>query len=364
MIDLYQHSIETILKNQYTSGGFPASPDFPPYQYSWFRDGSFIAYALDMAGYPDRAEMFHRWCANAVMKHSHKILSSLNDSDPPDSRSGDWHFHCRFTEDGGEVPGHWGNHQLDGLGTWLWALDRHIDMCPRSRMENDHSQSTDLIADYLAAFWRYPCSDCWEENEAEIHTSTLAAVYAGLLAHSKMRGSEKSLQAAREVKQFVEETTGTKGYLTKSLNNPDIDASLLWAGWPYALVDPGSPVFHSTLMRIEKKLLSPEGGVRRYPADTYYGGGEWLLLAAWLGWVRLRMGDQNIAERQLRWIESQADPAGNLPEQVNHHIIDLKSYEEWVEKWGQSARPLLWSHAMYIILKGEIDTLSHVETAF
>jgi GH15 family glucan-1,4-alpha-glucosidase len=67
------------------------------------------------------------------------------------------------------------------------------------------------------------------------------------------------------------------------------------------------------------------------------------------------MDDMKVARNQLAWLEKQADQEGNLPEQVKNHLIDKNSYRTWVQKWGQSANPLLWSHAMYIILYHEIE---------
>ncbi len=52
----------------------------------------------------------------------------------------------------------------------------------------------------------------------------------------------------------------------------------------------------------------------------------------------------------LNWIENKADPEGNLPEQVSDHLLTPEHYEPWLNKWGPVASPLLWSHAMYILL--------------
>jgi GH15 family glucan-1,4-alpha-glucosidase len=357
MTSLYQHSLETLIKYQHPSGAFPASPNFPPYQYSWFRDGAFIAYALDSAGYPDRSELFHRWCATTVLQNSEKILKRIDSVDQAEKQSNDSYFHCRFTMEGDEVPGHWGSHQLDGLGTWLWSLEQHLHSCKRSTIGEIFHRPMDLVADYLLTLWKHPCSDCWEENESGIHISTLAAIYAGLMAHARVRESSRSFDGAQAIRRFVHEKTKETGYLPKSINNPAVDASLLWAGVPYEIVDLDSSMFKGTLDRIEKELISPGGGVHRYSTDTYYGGGEWLLLSAWYGWVKLRMDDMKVARNQLAWLEQQADQEGNLPEQVKNHLIDKNSYRPWVRKWGQSANPLLWSHAMYVILHHEIESI-------
>ncbi|MFO7662332.1 MAG: glycoside hydrolase, partial [Chloroflexota bacterium] len=60
---LWDRSIDIILENQSSSGAYLASPNFPTYHYSWFRDGAFIAYAMDIAGHHESAARFHEWAA-------------------------------------------------------------------------------------------------------------------------------------------------------------------------------------------------------------------------------------------------------------------------------------------------------------
>jgi len=57
----------------------------------------------------------------------------------------------------------------------------------------------------------------------------------------------------------------------------------------------------------------------------------------------------------LSWIEKQADEDGNLPEQVPNNLNDPDYYPIWIQKWGEIAKPLLWSHAMYLILDKELE---------
>jgi len=113
-----------------------------------------------------------------------------------------------------------------------------------------------------------------------------------------------------------------------------------------------------TIQSIEENLHYPLGGVYRYKEDVYYGGGEWILLAAWLGWYYALNGEKSKAQELLRWIESSASANGDLPEQVNEHTLTPDQYPVWVEKWGPVASPLLWSHAMYLILYQTIQESS------
>jgi GH15 family glucan-1,4-alpha-glucosidase len=56
------------------------------------------------------------------------------------------------------------------------------------------------------------------------------------------------------------------------------------------------------------------------------------------------------ARGRLAWIEAHTAPNGDLPEQSQDHLLRPESFATWVEKWGEPASPLLWSHAMYLRL--------------
>jgi GH15 family glucan-1,4-alpha-glucosidase len=55
----------------------------------------------------------------------------------------------------------------------------------------------------------------------------------------------------------------------------------------------------------------------------------------------------------LRWAASTAH-GGGIPEQVDRHLLDASFVDEWVERWGPSADPLLWSSAMFLRLAAEL----------
>ena len=66
-------------------------------------------------------------------------------------------------------------------------------------------------------------------------------------------------------------------------------------------------------------------------------------------WV-LQTGDRATALACKEWIEARTDAEGNLPEQVTEHLIDECYLPYWQQRWGFNAQPLLWSHAMYVVL--------------
>ena len=88
--------------------------------------------------------------------------------------------------------------------------------------------------------------------------------------------------------------------------------------------------------------------MHRHLDDTYYGGGEWLLLTALLG-----LAEPDRAEDCLAWIAAHATADGLLPEQSQDHLLAPERYEPWVAKWGPPPSPLLWSHAMFLTLAEE-----------
>jgi GH15 family glucan-1,4-alpha-glucosidase len=166
-----------------------------------------------------------------------------------------------------------------------------------------------------------------------------------------------SMETARKA---IDESLSTwQGSFTKWPGSRAVDASLLWMAAPYEMLLPDEPRFAATLARIESELMDEDGGVHRFRDDTYYGGGAWPILASAYGRVLVRRGapgDLERARRALAWIEAQADERGNLPEQVADRAFAPGRIGEWRARWGESARPLLWSHAAYLALQAELTS--------
>lgn len=359
MSDLYQRSIEIILENQSATGAYIASPNFPTYHYCWFRDGSFIAHAMDIAGQHESAQRFHRWAAERVNERKDLVRTAL-----ARARSGvklveTEILHTRYRLDGTDgEPGDWPNFQLDGFGTWLWALHEHQKLNPATIFSQDVLHAAGLVADYLSELWSLPCYDCWEEFPDHIHPHTLAAIYGGLRAHSELTGRDHQAVTDAIRKKLL---AGAQpfGHFVKFPDSPTVDASLLGLAVPYGVVAVDDPIMLRTVEYIEATILH-NGGVHRYAEDSYYGGGAWILLTAWLGWYYAELGAKcpNLAaslqekiQACQNWIESHAGDNLNLPEQVSEDLNATSYYSFWVQRWGEIAVPLLWSHAKYIILR-------------
>ncbi len=350
--DLAAHSLDVLLRWQTDGGAFIAGPTFSQYGFSWFRDGSFIAEALDLCGRLEEAGRFHAWASRVILDGAagmERAIVAAGEGRVPDGCD---YLHCRYTVDGEPGPDDWPTFQLDGPGIWLWSLDHHV-RCGGT-MTVDEAAAARLVGTYLAALRDTPAADAWEEAPDRVHTSTRGAMLAGLRAIAALGLDEPATADARDA---LERQLIGRRVWAKWDGSDAVDASLLWLIAPYGTVDVHAPVAAATVARIEAELEDDDGGVHRYRDDTYYGGGAWPLLSVALARVRLLRdapGDRELARRALAWIEAQADAHGDLPEQTPTLSLHPERIEEWTAAWGPSARPLLWSHATYLILRREL----------
>jgi GH15 family glucan-1,4-alpha-glucosidase len=349
-------SVASILRNQGGNGAFVASPDFAEYRYCWLRDGSFVAYALDQVGEHAASARFHHWVNRAIGGISDLIdrAIELHGRDvaldpvhmPP----------ARFALDGSNVVDDWPNFQIDGYGTWLWALGQHLLSTDQHAVPKELRGSVERVGGYLDAFALSPCFDVWEESGSALHTSTLACVYGGLAAAARMLDDNDLLDRARAVQSRARDSAIRLERYVKSTESDDVDASVLWLSTPFRVVEPGDRYFDETVRTIEA-CLSLEGGLRRYPTDTYFGSGAWPVLTASLGWHYLEVADLEAARRCRDWVAAHFDDRGRLGEQFGGERRDPEHYREWVDRWGPPAKDLTWSHAMYVVLCAAIADL-------
>jgi GH15 family glucan-1,4-alpha-glucosidase len=342
--------LRVIADGQTPSGAYIASPTFPEYAYAWLRDGSYVALAMDAAGRPESAAAFHGWVAGVLDAQAPRIREIIGKLASGQALRGEDMLPTRYTLAGEPEPvvdDAWPNFQLDGYGTWLFALHQHTG----GSLPDHLRDAVAIAADYLAASWRLPCYDYWEESGDRQHTSTLAAIAAGLRAAGRLLGRPELEGTAAEVLDFVWGWCVRDGSFVKGPDDTRVDASLLSLAVPFGLVGPANPVMIATVDRLRGELLSPTGGVYRYLGDTYYGGNPWLLLTAWFGWYLRLSGDEDGYLAARDWVVRQAADDGKLGEQILTEPQHEERIAEWVERWGPVANPLLWSHAKFILME-------------
>jgi GH15 family glucan-1,4-alpha-glucosidase len=352
---LADRSVRVLREGQAASGAYIASPNFGTYHYAWLRDGAFCAHAMDLAGERASAAAFHGWVAKSVEAHRTLIEAAIAGVEagrhlPPEAFPP-----ARYTLEGAlEEPDageEWPNFQVDGYGMWLWALAEHLGDRP---LGDDLAATVTLVARYLRATWRLHCYSCWEELDGGEHGSTLGAAVAGLAAAATLLGDKTFGEAADAVRASLTCRFVVDGRFGRGPADPRLDGSLLWLAVPFGVLPSEHPLIVETVAAVRRELAGPGGGVYRYLGDTYYGGGQWLLLTSSLAWHLARVGDREGAVAAQDWVRAQALPNGDLPEQVTERSQDPSMIEPWIEKWGPVATPLLWSHAMYLIAEHEL----------
>jgi GH15 family glucan-1,4-alpha-glucosidase len=339
---------------------------------------------MDLYGEHDSAKAFFRWVNATLSKNRIAHVGHASDAGYIGNEQREWRersvehvrhsLRARWTLDGERDNSEWPNYQPDGYGAWLWALDEHIRRTGDLDLWEESREIAEYVVSCISQVWLMPSSDCWEENPEKVHTSTLACIGGGVEKIARRMCDEQGLALADTIKDYVLRHGVFNGRLAKFCSNErqgeqwppeecthagpsigdSVDASLLWAALPYGLFDVNNPLIVRTVSAIERSLVS-EQGVHRYATDTYYGGGLWLIHTAWLGWYYCETADLEKALECLAWMEGQATEDYCLPEQVSRDLIDPTLYEPWVACWGLSANPLLWSHAMYLILHRALE---------
>src|SRR5450432_1385284 len=158
------HSLHVILDNQNANGAYIACPNMPDYQFSWFRDGAYIAYALTLDGdrvgeaYKDSMSAqwesvyrFNTWCAARINERAERMqraISQVARGTAPDMRDV---LNARYRVDGSEGPDEWPEFQLDGLGSWLWSLGVYAEKFGFTPLPIAWEEAVDHAAHYLAA---------------------------------------------------------------------------------------------------------------------------------------------------------------------------------------------------------------------
>lgn len=357
---LARDSVTLILGLQEPSGAYPASPSFSAYRgYCWFRDGAFIADGMSAAGAEGSASRFFDWCYRILVSREKQVLDIVGRAKTGDPVADGEMLPTRFTFEGEDGDDDWWDFQLDGYGTWLWAVVEHAERYGLGLAR--WRRAVELSVDYLLAFWKRPCFDWWEENADRVHVSTLGCIAAGLEAVARgealdeeRRGAVRSAVAA--IRLEIVQRGLSDGHLAKWLGSAEVDASLLASIHPLGVFPASGEIGAATIAAIDEEL-NVGGGVHRYLADTFFGGGQWPLLSCMLGLAYSAAGDRDRALEQLEWAAGTADAEGSMPEQVADHLLDASMTAEWVERWGPVARPLLWSHAMYVRLAVELGVV-------
>lgn len=333
------------------------------YSYMWPRDAALVAYALDLAGYPEITRRFFNLCGRIIERDGY-FLHKYNPSGTPASS---WHPWV-----GGD-----GSLQLpiqeDETALVIWALWKHYEIYKdiefiKPLYKKLIKNAGDMMMDYRDRETRLPLPsyDLWEERRGVL-TFTVSAVYGGLRAAANFAESFGEEELAGEYRRGAEEVrVAMDGYLYldsekrfarminftgdgKSRADPVVDSSLfgLFAFGAYSTDD---EKVKSTMDQVFDKLWlrTPGGGLARYEGDIYHRvsadvpGNPWFVTTLWLAqyYIAKSMNEKDLEKvlEILDWVADRALPSGVLAEQINPYTDE-----------PLSVSPLTWSHATFVM---------------
>jgi len=327
------------------------------YSYLWPRDGSFVAIALDNAGYFYITEKFFKFCADKITEDGYL----LHKYSPDGSVGSSWHP-WSDEEENFQLP-----IQEDETALVIYALYNHYKVSKNIEfidfMYNKYVRpATEFMISYRDEKTKLPLEsyDLWEEKRG-IFTYTASTVYAGLNTASFLANitgnkeeSIKYKKAAEEVREAIlkylyDEKEGLFVRMLRINKDGSIykdftaESSLLLIS-KFGIVPVDDYRFLNTLKYIEEKLWIKEGigGLARYEGDYYHrvsenvAGNPWVITTLWLADVYLELGEYNKTFELINWVLKRKSESGLLAEQ----------YDPFTGE-PLSVNPLTWSHSTF-----------------
>jgi GH15 family glucan-1,4-alpha-glucosidase len=378
IVDLYRRSL-LILRTQIDADGAVIAANDSDimafardtYSYMWPRDGALTANALDLAGYPELARRFFRFCADVLTDDGYL----LHKYTPDRALGSSWHPWIRPTVSGTDASQGFAPQlpiQEDETALVIWALWKHFQRYRDVESVKDLygrlvKKAARFMVEYRDRVTKLPLPsyDLWEERRG-IMTFTTAAVYGGLHAAAQFAHifGENALAlqyetAAQEIRRGMDEhlwrpELGRFARMVMADNaaiDPTVDASL-YGTFAFGAYGADDPRVQGTMQAVRERLWcrTDVGGVARYQNDPYYQvgtdtsnvpGNPWFVCTLWLAQHEIARAQDAAGLRRaldaLDWVDRHKLPSGVLPEQLHPY-----------SGAPLSVAPLTWSHAALV----------------
>ncbi|MGI0131698.1 MAG: glycoside hydrolase family 15 protein [Thermoplasmata archaeon] len=338
--DLYSRSIFVLRNVASSNGAVVASPDLSSiiwgdtYNYCWWRDGGYVAKAMDEAGLYENADRFLSFAAVCQAPGGYWVHRHF-----PDGEVGStWHPppFLQIDQTATVVGAVWHHYKRFG------DLDRLLERWPMVK------SAANFLTSFRDTTSRLPAAsfDLWEETNGihtystsvVIHALERAARIASELGKDPTRWRAASLEIHQAALTHLWDASAQR--LLRSLVPLDtrLDASALLA-LKHGLFEWSDPRSRIVVDTVEKRLWSPTvGGLARYEGDEYYGvENPWVICTLWLAEARLNLGETGRCRELIEWVATHATPTLLLSEQVDARTAEPRS-----------ATPLTWSHSTFV----------------
>jgi GH15 family glucan-1,4-alpha-glucosidase len=354
------------------------------YAYSWPRDGSLVAMALDNAGYASVARAYITFCSKTAVHRS---------------KNGEEQAYMlqKYLSNGAVASNviAW----IDELGEARLPIQEDETALVLIAIRNHYARTGDWgfvsplyhpmivsMANFLVDFrdpttgLPSPSQDLWEERQG-MHAFSIATTWRALQdaaffteLFAEPDQTAKYLLAAEDLKSATERHLfdPDAGRFARSLTvdlqrDMVVDASVFALSY-FGMFDPDDPRIVATMKAVEEVLTVPgeHGGLARFESDTYHlrqtgadlkvPGNAWFICTLWLAQYQLQRArvaaDLEAPLAILSQVEKGALASGVLAEQ-----IDAASGEP------AGATPLTWSHASVVLTILEyLDASARIHT--
>ncbi|UFU07217.1 glycoside hydrolase family 15 [Ruania halotolerans] len=322
-----------------SGGGGAIAGSMPRWRYVWPRDAAFVVAALTVTG--------HR--TDAV-----GILAFLQDVQAEDGS-----FHARYTVAEGLPPDDRGL-QTDGTGWAVWALEQVVldaGRSPAAQIEQQAllhqfapllERSTTFLLDQVSGSDPLPpaSSDYWEHSEQQVTLGTAAPVLAGLEAAARLHqftgNSERPHQltaAAEALRAAIEERFGPSGY-GRYPGRHARDAATAFLLPPF-LEEP-LPGAREAWRASISEMARPAGGLApgaSWPETSL----SWTPQTTLYAWTAATLGERQLAEQYLTWVDDHRTASGAIPEKVGPDGAPA------------AVAPLAWSCALVLLTLATLE---------
>ncbi|WP_051833200.1 hypothetical protein [Streptomyces katrae] len=289
--------------------GASAAAWSPPWEYSWPRDGAFVATAFAAAGHDEEAYRILQYDARTQRADgTWEARTKLDGSGPPDARP--WQLDAN-----GWVP--W--------ATWQWyqaapAADRNARLnalYPMVRKAADRSAAS------LGSNGLPPASpDYWELPTGTTNIGTAAPLLAGLNAAADLAGflgqdadRARWTAAAGKLSTAIARYFAPLGYPRTIDGNHGRDSAAAFMAPPFNEAPADLP---AALVSTYRALLLPNGGLLPgNDPDAPWGSYAWTPSTGFFALAWAQLGDTNRADAVLNWVLAKRNGLGEFPETVN-----------------------------------------------
>ncbi|MFD7082231.1 hypothetical protein [Streptomyces sp. NPDC059918] len=289
--------------------GASAAAWSPAWEYSWPRDGAFVAAAFAATGHDAEAYRLLQYDARTQRADgTWDARTKLDGSGPPDARP--W--------------------QLDSTGWVPWAVWQWYQAAPAAdraaRLDALYPmvrKAADRASASLGANGLPPASpDYWELPTGTTNIGTAAPLLAGLNAAADLAGRlgrdadrTKWTTAARTLSAAIARHFAPLGYGRTIDGDHGRDSAAAFMAPPFNRAPADLP---AALVSTHRALLLPNGGLT--PGNdpgAPWGSYAWTPSTTFFALAWAQLGDTARADAVLNWVLSKRNGLGELPETVN-----------------------------------------------